>query len=69
MTDSANEAPDPRTQVKELAAAVGLQLSGERLEGLVAQAGPYLEMIRSLDDLPAATEPAAIFRLDGEETR
>jgi hypothetical protein len=69
MSEPSSGVPELRAQVKELAAAVGLPLSPERLDALVAQAGPYFEMIRGLDGLPAANEPAAIFRLDGEEAR
>jgi hypothetical protein len=53
-----------KERVQALAVAGGLSLSEERLDGLVNQATPYLEMIRALDDLSAPNEPAAIFRLD-----
>lgn len=56
-----------REQVRALAAGAGLEIAGERLEGLVAQAKPYLEMIRALDGMPAANEPAAVFRLPARE--
>lgn len=56
-----------RERVRALAAGAGLTIEGERLEGLVAQATPYLEMIRALDGMPAANEPAAVFRLPAEE--
>ena len=65
----ANEAPRLTDQetVRALAIAAGLVIKGERLEGLTAQAASYLPMIRSLDGLRAATEPAATFRLDERE--
>jgi len=54
--------------VGALARVVGLDLTDERLDGLVVQAGPYLDLIRALDGMPAAVEPAAVFRLDDQET-
>jgi hypothetical protein len=57
-----------REIVGALARVVGLDLTDERLDGLVVQAGPYLDLIRALDGMPAAVEPAAVFRLDDQET-
>lgn len=68
MSSSSSDAPAAsRAIVDALARVVGLDLTNERLDGLVVQAGPYLDLIRALDGMPAAVEPAAVFRLDDRE--
>lgn len=56
-----------REQVRAQAAGAGLEIEGERLDGLVVQATPYLAMIRALDEMAAPHEPAAVFRLPARE--
>jgi hypothetical protein len=57
-----------REEISALISALGFSFSDDRLDGLTAQAGPYLGLIRALESIAQAPEPASEFRFDREES-